>query len=140
MGSVSVLPQVINVLTRLSYPKQPGDQPWSILDIDGAAMAAASPPVTVPPIVAGNPVRGGLLVLAQDFGLQELDFVWAMNSSDGFTANVYPIVIRKIPPTGEADLTLGGTFDAVRVEFLDPDGEPETPERTTLIRLMATGR
>ena len=58
------------LLSRFSYPKQPGDQPWSIIEVRGPQSYAQ---------VTGMP-GGGQQVTAADFGLQSLDFVIPMGT------------------------------------------------------------
>lgn len=128
------------LLNRFSYPKVPGDQPWSIIDVTG--------PVSYAQIVPGNPPSGGQQLFAQDFGLTTLDFVMAMGSNDG----TYTVIV--IPVTGKPGLqplgySLGNAFDSLLLQWNEtnpapPDEEEEAPPLTDLsgsmVRLLAIGR
>jgi len=127
------------LLTRYGYPKVPGDQPESILDVSG--------PASYNPLVAGTPgppitpPSGGQRVTAQDFGLQSLDFVTGMGSTDGrFFVMVVPELISPAPnplPTQLPD----GSFSAVRLGWMQLTGGQATGDlSTSTVRLFARGR
>jgi|SRR6516165_8354423 len=72
------------VMSRFSYPKVPGDGPWSVVDVTGP---------TSYPFFVGAPggASGGQEISAADCGLQEIDFAISMGSNDGlYFAEVYP--------------------------------------------------
>ena len=78
-----------NLLTRYGYQKVPGDQPESIIDLNG--------PKSYIGVSIGTPPSGGQTVRAQDFGLGSLDYVTSMGSTDGrYEVTVFPLLS---PPT-----------------------------------------
>lgn len=117
------------VMTRFSYPKSPGDQPWSIVDVTG--------PVSYVPVVSGNPPTGGLRLTAADCGLQSIDWIMPMDLSNGQAfINCYP-----------APFNPGNPLSAVVLQFMVMTGTPATPAEvgagTNLsaltVRLLAIG-
>ena len=126
------------LLVRLSYPKVPGDQPWSMIDVTGPASYT---PVT--PGTPTTPVSGGQQIFAQDFGLTQLDFVCAMGSSDGiYFVTLIPVNGKPgVPPTTYAS---GNAFTSVILSWgeLNPaeDVPPATNLSTSKVRLLAIGR
>lgn len=113
------------LLTRFSYPKVPGDQPWSIIDVRGPANYAL--------LLTGTPPTGGQLVTAAAFGLQSIDFAMAMDSQNG-AWNVHLV------PDGFA---VGGSFTGVRIAWSSLNAGTQAPAATDLsaaiVRLMAIG-
>ena len=92
------------VMSRFSYPKVPGDTPWSIADISG--------PVLYAPIAPGVPPSGGQVVTAADFGLESLDWVGSMGSNNGqYNAVVIPSAFNSGAPLASVRLiwTLAAT-------------------------------
>lgn len=75
------------VMSRFSYPKVPGDTPWSIIDVTG--------PASYVKVTAGagtTPPSGGQRITAADFGLQSLDWIGAMSSGNAnFSVLVTPL-------------------------------------------------
>ena len=127
MGT-AVLP-TSNILLRYSYPKVPGDQPWSMIDVRGPSTYTPFVPTAPgPPIV---PQSGGQLIHAQDFGLQALDFVVAMACGDGpYTILVFP-----------EKFALQSEFPAVRLAWMNfPTGQASGNLNQFIIRLLAIGR
>ena len=80
----------IFLLSRFSYPKQPGDSPWSIVDVEGpASYVHVTPGSPGPPMVLPT---GGQEILPVDFALESFDIVLAMGSYDGlYSVSVVPI-------------------------------------------------
>jgi hypothetical protein len=113
-----------NILLRQNYPKVPGDQPWSMIDVRG--------PATYDPLVPGEPPTGGQRITARDFGLQFLEFVVAMGSNDGG----YCVVV--IPD----HFALQSDMDAVLLQWLDnPAGTESSGDLSgSIVRLLAIGR
>lgn len=99
------------ILLRFNYPKVPGDERVSVLDVTGpASYVEVIPGTPGPPVTAPT---GGQTIRASDFGLQEMDFVSAMGSSDGnYAVSVIPLI----------PLNPGGSLSAYRL----PDGAFET--------------
>jgi hypothetical protein len=62
-------------MSRFSYPKVPGDGPWSVVDVTGPASYAA--------MVPGTPPTGGQLVTAADCGLTSIHWIQSMGSNNG---------------------------------------------------------
>lgn len=128
------------LLTRFSYPKVPGDQPESIIDVTG--------PDTYTPLVPGDlgatpPIfpTGGQRITAQDFGLQSLEFVTAMGSNDG---KMFAIVIPELfitPPSPPLPTQLpDGTFTAVLLAWMAITGGQASGDLSdSTIRLFARG-
>ena len=56
-------------------PSPPGDQPWTIIDIDG--------PASYTVITVATPPTGGQVIKATDIGMQTIDWAQAMGSDDG---------------------------------------------------------
>lgn len=118
------------LLLRYSYPKQPGDQPWSILDLNGPTSYVTFVPTATPP-------TGGQLVSVADFGLQAADIVLAMsfmpNNLGGFYAAIFPV-----------NPSINGDFSQFRVgwynlaTFVQP--APGANLSTAVVRLLAIGR
>lgn len=112
------------LLKRFSFPKVPGDQPWSIIDVTG--------PASYVQVTPGNPPTGGQRVNAQDFGLQALDFVAAMASTSGqLFVNVIPLGV--------------GEYNSVLLQWMMSGATPEEAPAagnlsTTTVRLLAIGR
>lgn len=82
---------VTEILLRFSYPKVPGDSPWSIADVRGpSSYVQITPGSPGPPVV---PPSGGQSLVPQDFGLQSFDIVLGQASSDGrFAVQVVPLL------------------------------------------------
>lgn len=74
------------LLKRYSFPKVPGDQPWSIIDATGPAAYTALVPGTPGP--PATPPSGAQRLTADDFGLQALDFVIALGTGNGLYSGV----------------------------------------------------
>lgn len=120
--ATSLITPTTNILLRFSYPKVPGDQPWSIIDVRG--------PVAYQPLVAGTPATGGQRITARDFGLQALDFVAAMGTSNGMNILVIP-----------EQLALQSEFEAIRIGWMQLTGGQASGNLSTfLARLLAIGR
>jgi hypothetical protein len=88
-----------HILIRLSYPKQPGDTPWSIIDVDG--------PKSYVPVVEGDPgppivpATGGQDVFPSDFGMQSFHIVLAQGSTfASYEVVVIPMTV--LPPGDDA--------------------------------------
>jgi len=128
------------LLTRYGYPKVPGDQPDSVLDVTG--------PTTYTPLVPGTPgppvtpPSGGQRITAQDFGLQTLDLVFGMGSTDGrYSVMVVPELIQPPPGLPSPQQLPDGTFSAVRLAWMDPAGGQASGNlSTSIVRLFARGR
>jgi hypothetical protein len=80
----------IFTLSRFSYPKVPGDEKWSIADVQGpTSYVHITPGTPGPPPVAP---LGGQEIFPEDFGLQSFDIVLASASYDGlYGVHVIPI-------------------------------------------------
>jgi hypothetical protein len=106
------------LLTRFGYPKVPGDQPESIIDVNGPTAYQAFVPGdnTTTPVTHPS---GGQRITAADFGLQSMDFVASMGSDDG---RYYVIIIPEllvIPPGPPLPTQLpDGTFTAVHLIWI----------------------
>lgn len=87
-------------MSRFSYPKAPGDQPWSIIDVPGPASYTA--------IAPGTPPTGGQTITPQDCGLQSIDWVQSMGSDNG----QYDIVCLANP------FVQGNAFAGVRLQWI----------------------
>lgn len=126
------------LLNRFSYPKVPGDQPWSQIDVTGPAAYVQMVPSSTP----GVPPTGGQEIHAQDFGLQALEFVVAMGSQDG---GYWGIIV----PLGGSiathkELTPGDDFDSVLLVWMDPTTGLQATAgddlSTSTMRLLGVGR
>lgn len=140
------------LMSRFSYPKVPGDGYWSMADVSGPVSYTPVLPVTVPPpppppeepppaddegdaveSAAANPT-GGQMVTSADFGMQSLDWVGSMGSSDG------AYVVSVVP----GDFSQGSPLDWVLLLWIDPTTGIEVTSGTNLssriIRLLAIGR
>ena len=119
------------LLSRFSFPKQPGDQPWSIVD--------AIAPDDYEQVIWLNdaiPIRGQL-IHAQDFGLQAIDFAVAMGSNDGFWGVVIPVNFDL--QGNQILVTPGGNYPAVRLMWMD-QGSQATPDfGVSVMRILAIG-
>lgn len=107
-----------------SYPKQPGDQPWSIIDLRGPAAYQIFVPGT----------GGGQTITAADFGLQSLDFVEIQASNTGaYHVEVVP-----------NNFTVNGPFSSAQVIWLNVNSAGQAPAMANLtaqvVRLLAIGR
>lgn len=117
------------VMSRFSYPKVPGDSLWSITDMTGPASY-----VGISIGLGGNPVTGGQLVTAADFGLQSLDFVSAMGSNSGqYSVTVFP-----------APFNPGNEMHSVRLQWNVASTGAQVGSAVNLslatVRLFAVGR
>jgi len=127
------------LLTRYSYPKVPGDQPESIIDVTGpnpyTAFVNGSPG---PPLVLPT---GGQRITAEDFAMKGLDFVAAMPSPDGrYQVRVVPEMVSP-PPNPQPTQLPDGEFVAVRLVWLDSAGAQASGNLSTAsVRLFARGR
>lgn len=65
----------VTVMSRYSYPKSPGDERWSVVDVVG--------PASYTVVTAGAPPTGGQVVPASAFGLQSIDAVFALAGTNG---------------------------------------------------------
>ena len=92
----------VHILVRFSYPKQPGDTPWSIADINGPTsyvqIVEESPG---PPVV---PPSGGQPLFPRDFALESFHILLAQGSADGgYAVQVIPLlVVDTSNPGGDA--------------------------------------
>lgn len=131
----------VTVMSRFSYPKVPGDQPWSVVDVTGPASYVAVLPAAAPPPPADEEgtlpsaaPSGGQTVTAADFGLQSIDWVGAMGSDDGsYNVSVLP-----------GDFSSGSPLDSVVLLWIDAATGLEVTAGTDLsastVRLLAIGR
>ena len=133
------------VMSRFSYPKVPGDTPWSILDATGPASYVAVLPVppAAPPVgdepaaeaAARAAPTGGQTITAADFGLQSLDWVGAMGSDNTGTYSVSVV---------PGDFNLGAPLDYVLLLWFDAATGAESADGADLsgstVRLLAIGR
>ena len=94
------------LLLRFSYPKVPGDSPWSIVDLTGpSSYVQITPGDPGPPV---TPPSGGQEIFPSDFGLQAFDIILSMASSDGkFAVELIPILLGD------------DTFDKMLVMWID---------------------
>lgn len=83
------------ILLRMSYPKVPGDTPWSVADVTGPTSYVQITPGTPGPPV--TPPSGGQSVFPSDFGLQSFHIVLAQGSNDGN----YAVVLIPVPLEGD---------------------------------------
>lgn len=133
------------LLTRFGYPKVPGDQPESIIDVSG--------PKSYVDVYWGTPLssrglgigNGGQDIAAQDFGLQSLDFVTAMASTDGkYFVLVVPNLIQPLPNPPLPTQLPDGTFSKVTLIWMDVAANQQvgsgTDLSTSTVRLFARGR
>ena len=129
------------LLTRYGYPKVPGDNPESIIDVSGPTAyvqlvaGSAGPPIVQP--------TGGQRMSASAFGLQSLDFVAAMGTASNglYFVVVVPDLIQLQPPNLPTSLP-DGTFGAVRLAWMLFAGgqvAASTNLSTSIIRLFARG-
>ena len=129
------------LLTRHGYPKVPGDQPESVLDVSGpAAYTPLVPGSPGPPI---TPPTGGQRITAQDFGLQSLDFVFGMGSTDGrYSVVIIPELIQPPPPSPPLATQLpDGTFSAALLMWMNATGGTQATGNLSqsTVRLFARG-
>lgn len=123
----------VQILTRFSYPKQPGDSPWSVADITGpTSYVEITPGTLVPPV----PASGGQLISPADFALQSFDIVLGGASSDGkFAVHAIPDLT---PPAPMDDV-----FANFRLMWIDlSTGQQATAGQnlgTSSVRLLAIG-
>lgn len=129
------------LLTRYGYPKVPGDQPESIIDVSGpTSYTALVPGSPGPPIVLPS---GGQKITAQDFGLQSLDFVTEMTSMDAkFFVLVVPLLVQPLPNPPLATQLPDGTFSAVLLAWyvVATGAEASGDLSQSTVRLFARGR
>lgn len=128
------------LLTRYGYPKVPGDQPVSIIDVSGPpSYTPLVPGSPGPPIV---PPTGGQRITAQDFGLQSLDFVVGMGSTDGrYTVVIVPELIESLPNPPLPTQLPDGTFSALLLAWMQLTGGQASGNLTqSTVRLFAWGR
>lgn len=126
------------LMVRMSYPKVPGDQPWSIIDVTG--------PASYVPVTPGSPTvapSGGQQIFAQDFGLTALDFVCAMGSSDAIYF-VTLIPVNGKPGAAATTYSPGNPFNSVIISWEERNPAADVPPATNLstskVRLLAIGR
>lgn len=130
----------VALLTRYGYPKVPGDQPESIVDVSG-------PPVYVP-MVPGSPgppivpPSGGQLLHANDFGLQALAFVFGMASTDGkYFPLLVPLMVEPVPNPPLPTMLPDGSFATVILVWMNVvgGGQASGDLSQSTIRLYARG-
>src|SRR5215471_15505644 len=127
------------LLTRFGYPKVPGDQPESIIDVTGPTSYTAVTPGTPGPPV--TPPAGGQRITAQDFGLQSLDFVAAMGSTDGrYFVVIIPDLVEPVPNPPLPTQLPDGTFSALILAWMQVAGGQASGDlSTSTVRLFARG-
>lgn len=128
------------LLTRYGYPKVPGDQPESIIDVSG--------PVAYTPLVAGSPgppivpPSGGQVLHAADFGLQALAFVVGVASTDGkYFPLIVPLLIEPLPNPPLPTQLPDGSFSTFILVWMNITGGGQASGNLTqsTIRLFARG-
>jgi|SRR5215471_13002155 len=127
------------LLTRFSYPKVPGDQPESILDVTGpASYTPVTPGTPGPPI---TPATGGQRITAADFGLQSLEFVVSLGSTDGQYSVIVVPETTEPPPNPPLPTQLpDGTFSAVLLAWMQLGGAQASGDLSqSAVRLFARG-
>jgi hypothetical protein len=118
------------LLTHYGYPKSPGDTPWAVLNVRGVGSYTQITPGVYP-----NAATGGQIVYAKDFGLSELDFVWAMGSQNGsFLVNVFS-GITSAPGEALTQVILQWKLANTGVEV-----GPGVDLAASTVRLLAVGR
>lgn len=128
------------LLTRYGYPKVPGDQPESVIDVKGPASYTPLTPGTPGPPV--TPPTGGQRITAQDFGLQSLDFVIGIGSTDGlYSVIVIPELVEPMPNPPLPTQLPDGTFSALLLAWMQVAGGQASGDlSTSTVRLFARGR
>ena len=129
-----------SILTRYGYPKVPGDQPESVTDVNGpVAYVAITPGSPGPPVVLPT---GGQTVTAADFGLQSLDYVESMGSTDGlYSVVIIPLMIASSPIPPLVTQLPDGTFSAVLLKWVTAGGTEASGDLSqSVVRLFARGR
>jgi hypothetical protein len=123
---------VVDILIRLSYPKQPGDTPWSMADVTGPASYVQVVPGTPSPLMVPS---GGQPLVPHDFGLQSFHIILHQGSNDGLYS-VVAIPVTTIPPGDDA-------FFAAVLMWIDLETGLEVDAATDLsassVRLLAIG-
>lgn len=87
-------------MSRFSYPKVPGDGPWSVVDVAG--------PTSYVQMAQGTPPTGGQILTAAGFGLQSLDWVAVIGPSDNYQYSVQVVPLPLLP---------GSPFEAMAVAW-----------------------
>ena len=125
------------LLTRYGYPKVPGDQPESIIDVSGPTVYAPLVPGS-----GGSLPTGGQRITAQDFGLQSLDFVVGIGSTDGaYSVVIVPELIEAFPNPPLPTQLPDGTFAALRLAWMElAGGQASGDLSASTVRLFARGR
>lgn len=110
------------VMTGFLYPKPPGDQPWSVVDIQGSASYDS--------IINAN---GGQRVTAAQCGLESID--WAMVMGVGVSTMLRVIVSL-------AGFNKGSPASGLILQWMTTSGEvPQGSNLSTLrVRLLAIGQ
>lgn len=128
------------ILTRYGYPKVPGDQPESVIDVSGPAsytpLVAGSPG---PPIV---PPSGGQVLHAQDFGLHNgLMMVFGMASQDGkYFPLIVPLMVEPTPNPPLPTQLPDGSFSTFLLVWMNVAGGQASGDLSqSSMRLFARG-
>ena len=127
------------LLTRYGYPKVPGDQPESVIDVSG--------PVSYTPLVPEQegppevPPSGGQLLHAADFGLQSLTFVLGMASGDGlYFPIIVPLLVEPLPNPPLPTQLPDGSFSSFILVWMQIAGVEASGDLSeSSIRLFARG-
>ena len=130
-----------HILLRFSYPKQPGDTPWCVADVDGPGLPGGYVTFvpgnnTVTPIVRPS---GGQVLFPSDFALQSFHIVLpGMASDDGrYFVRVVPLLIVDTSNPG------GDAFQQCFLAWLDILTGVQVAASTDLskssVRLVAIG-
>ena len=128
------------LLTRYGYPKVPGDQPESIIDVTGpTAYTAITPGSPGPPI---TPPSGGQPITAADFGMQSLDYVTGQGSQDGlYTVVIIPLMVAVTPAPPTPTQLPDGTFSRFLLKWVTATGTEASGDLSqSSVRLFARGR
>ncbi|HEY6370192.1 MAG TPA: hypothetical protein VIX37_06415 [Candidatus Sulfotelmatobacter sp.] len=112
------------IMSNFSYPKMPGDQPWSVVDVTGPASYVQ---------IAPGPI-GGQQITAGDCGVESIDWAQATGASGtplGYSVNVIP-----------AQFAVGSPTSAVLLQWVNLNLTEATQGQnlsTLTVRLLVIG-
>lgn len=117
-------------------PSPPGDQPWTVIDIDG--------PASYTTITAATPPTGGQVIKATDIGMTTIDWAQCVGSDNGAYDGVCYIVGGLGNPRSGGSPNYSQPGSQINLQWITAATGAEVSGSTNLsarhLRLLVMGR